>query len=82
MRTLTTNELKREMMHRVTLRLRRAPSALDFDLIALIAEMIELSKTPVPACYQQATGDRDSWAMGTRPGGCARCGGRCGGDCG
>lgn len=85
MRRLTTNELQSETLHRVALRLGRAPSALDRDLIALIAEMIALASEPVPDCYTQATGDGDSWAVGSRVYRtlrvCVRCGGRHTGAC-
>lgn len=82
MRNLTTDELRRETLHRLALRRRRQPTRLDHDLVDLIADMIELSRERVPDCYEQATGARDSFVVGTPTPRCPRCGGRCGGDCG
>lgn len=73
MRTLTTTELESETLHRVALRLRRQPSAVDRDLVRLIAEMIALSQERVPSCYVQAAG--------TPRASCERCGRYCGDDC-
>lgn len=58
MRTLTRDELVSEVLTRLEIRNGCGVHAVRMstpEIVALVAEMIELSRTPVPECYTQAT---------------------------
>lgn len=58
MRLLTKAELRSEALTRLTLR--GIHGAFSDQIVALIAEMIDLSRENVPDCYVQTT-IRDEW---------------------